>query len=53
MWVCDGRRLHRYDPTTLEPVAAIDLDVDCDFVYATQDLVVTWNHDDAPAESAD
>jgi hypothetical protein len=53
MWICDGRRLHRYDPTTLEPVAAIDLDVDCDFVYATQDLVVTWNHDDAPADSGD
>lgn len=51
MWICDGRRLHRYDPTTLEPVTAIDLGVPCDFVYATPDLVVTWNDDDAPAES--
>ena len=27
--------------------------MDCDFVYATQDLVVTWNHDDVPADSGD
>ena len=51
MWICDGRRLHRYDPTTLEPVTAIDLDVNCDFVYATDDLVVVWNHNTDPTES--
>ena len=51
MWVCDGRRLHRYDPTTLERVTVIDLDVECDFVYATADLVVAWNLNDDPSES--
>ena len=51
MWVCDGRRLHRYDPTTLEPVTAIDLGVQCDFVYATADLVIAWNLNQDPNES--
>jgi hypothetical protein len=53
MWVCDGRRLHRYDPTTLERVTAIDIDVQCDFVYATSDLVIAWNLDEEPTESGD
>jgi hypothetical protein len=51
MWICDGRRLHRYDTATLRPVTAIDLDLDCAFVYATDELVVAWNDNDDPGES--
>jgi hypothetical protein len=51
MWICDGRRLHRYDPTTIQPVAVIDVDIPCDFVYATGDLVVAWNVNEDPGES--
>ena len=29
MWICDGQRVHRYDPTTLQPVTAIELAFDC------------------------
>ncbi len=47
-WICDGQRLHRYDPTTLQPVAVIELGLDCGAVYATAKLVVAWtfNEDD-------
>jgi hypothetical protein len=46
MWICDGRTLHRYNPTTIEPVARIDLGFDCEQVFATPDLVVAWSSDD-------
>ena len=42
MWICDGQQLHRYDPTSLQPVATIDLGVECEEVYATDDLVVAY-----------
>lgn len=48
MWVCDGQLLHRYDPTTVERVATVDIGIDCDVVSATEDLVVAWVYDDAP-----
>jgi YVTN family beta-propeller protein len=51
MWICDGRRLHRYDPTTLAVVATLDLDVDCNAVYATDELVVAWSYNEDPGES--
>ena len=51
MWICDGRRLHRYDLATLERVATIDLDIECTFVQATTDLVVAWNLNTDPGES--
>ncbi len=35
LWICDGRRLHRYNPTTLQTVAALELGVDCGQVHAT------------------
>ena len=47
MWVCDGHQLHRYDPTSLELVATIDIDIDCDFVQAWDDLVIAWIYNDA------
>jgi streptogramin lyase len=53
MWICDGRTLHRYDPTTIEPVTSIDIPIDCDYVYATPDLVVVWVYDDDPSLAAD
>jgi hypothetical protein len=53
MWVCDGRQLHRYDPTSLHLVATIDLDIDCDFVQAWDDLVIAWVYNDDPSLSAD
>ena len=47
MWICDGRRLHRYDPIMLQPVATIDLDVDCEEVYATTtSSSPTWTNED-------
>jgi hypothetical protein len=54
MWICDGRQLHRYDPTSLQPVATVDLDVDCEEVYATDDLVVAYrtNQDDGQSGTA-
>ena len=42
LWICDGETLHRYDPATLQPVAAIPTGVVCGDVHATGDLVVTW-----------
>jgi hypothetical protein len=51
MWICDGRRLHRYDPASLELLATVDLDVDCEEVYATDDLVVAYRTNDDPSES--
>ena len=53
MWVCDGHQLHRYDPTSLERSATIDLDIDCDYVQAWDDLVVAWIYNDDPSLSAD
>lgn len=51
MWICDGHRLHRYDPTTLEPITVIELTISCDFVYEGSGLVVVWTYDEDPAES--
>ncbi len=51
MWICDGTRLHRYDPTTLQPVTAIDLDLECGRVHATPELVVAWTYNGEPGES--
>jgi hypothetical protein len=51
MWICDGRRLHRYDPTTLAAVATLDLELDCNAVYATSDLVVAWSYNEDEPES--
>ncbi|MET1000980.1 MAG: hypothetical protein ABWZ15_04155 [Acidimicrobiia bacterium] len=51
MWICDGQRLHRYDPTTLQPVTTIELGIECGQPYATDELVVAWNHNDDDGES--
>jgi hypothetical protein len=52
MWICDGQRLHRYDPATFEPTGVVvELGIDCGQVYATHDLVVAWNHNDDEGES--
>jgi hypothetical protein len=53
MWICDGHRLHRYDPTTLAPIANIEIGVRCDFVYATPDTVLTWTLNEEPGESGE
>jgi hypothetical protein len=53
MWICDDRRLHRYDPTTIESVAVIDIDIPCEYVYATDDLVVVWTYNDDPSLRVD
>ncbi len=53
MWICDGQQLHRYDPTTIEPVAVIDIDIPCEYVYATDDLVVAWTYNDDPSLRVD
>jgi hypothetical protein len=43
LWICDGRRLHRYDPTTAQPVTALELDIDCGQVYATPTIAIAWS----------
>jgi hypothetical protein len=51
LWICDGSRLHRYDPTTLQPVTVIELGLDCGQVYATSDLVVAWTYNEDDGQS--
>jgi hypothetical protein len=52
MWICDGQRLHRYDPATFAPTGThIELGIDCGNVVATADLVVAWNYNGDPGES--
>ena len=46
LWICDGSRLHRYDPTNVSLVATVDLGIDCGQVFATSDLVVAWTFND-------
>ena len=51
MWICDGQRIHRYDPTTLQPVTAIELGFDCGSVHATSDLVIAWSYNEDDGQS--
>ena len=52
MWICDGQRLHRYDPATFAPTGTvIELGIDCGQVYATGDLVVAWTYNEDDGES--
>ena len=51
MWICDGQRLHRYDPTTVQPVTAITLDIECGNVHAAADLVVAWSYNEDDGQS--
>jgi hypothetical protein len=52
LWICDGQRLHRYDPTTFQPSGSIiELGIDCGQVYATEDLVVAWSYNEDVGES--
>ena len=51
MWICDGQRLHRYDPNTLQPVTTIELGIDCGQPYATDDLAIAWNYNEDEGES--
>lgn len=53
LWVCDGRRVHRLDPTTVDVVASIDLDLDCDQVFATDGLVIAWTYNEGETESGE
>ena len=51
LWICDGQRLHRYDPVTFAPTGPIELGFDCGQVYATDDLVIPWTYNQDPGES--
>ena len=51
LWICDGSRLHRYDPTNVSLVTTVDLGIDCGQVYATSDLVVAWTYNQDDGES--
>ena len=52
MWICDGQRLHRYDPATFTSTGTvIELGIDCGQVYATGDLVVAWTYNEDEGES--
>ena len=51
LWICDGNRVHRYDPATLQQVTVIELGHDCGQVYATPDLAIAWNYNEDPAQS--
>jgi hypothetical protein len=48
LWICDGQRIHRFDPTTLQQLAVIELGISCDLPGGTTDLIVasTYNTDD-------
>jgi streptogramin lyase len=51
LWICDGQQLHRYDPADLALVATIDLQLECDEVWASADLVVASSLNEDPGES--
>ena len=51
MWICDGQRLHRYDPVTLQSVATIELGIECGQPYATDELAVAWSYNEDDGES--
>jgi hypothetical protein len=52
LWICDGQRLHRYDPATFTPSGiVIELGIECGQVYATDDLVVAWPYNEDAGES--
>jgi hypothetical protein len=51
LWICDGQRLHRYDPATFEPIAVVDLDFECGQPRATSDLAVAFTYNEDPGES--
>ncbi len=51
LWICDGRQVHRYDPTTLERTGTVPLDIDCSNVHATSDLVAVWQSDGVPGDA--
>ena len=51
LWICDGQRLHRYDPTTLESVAVVELGIDCGQVHATSEVAVAWTFNQDQGES--
>jgi YVTN family beta-propeller protein len=42
LWICDGLRLHRYDPSTLTRIATVDVGIECGNVTASPDLVVVF-----------
>jgi hypothetical protein len=48
LWICDGQRIHRFDPATLQPLAVVELGIPCDMPGGTSDLIVasTYNGDD-------
>jgi hypothetical protein len=53
LWICDGPRLHRYDPTTVTRLATIELGIHCGNVTATSDLVVVFpRRDESPPAAA-
>jgi hypothetical protein len=51
MWICDGQQVHRYDPTTFEPVITIELGFDCGQVYADEHFVIPWSYNQDDGES--
>jgi hypothetical protein len=51
LWICDGSRLHRYDPATLKSITTIDLGFTCGNVHATDELVIPWSFNEQPGES--
>jgi hypothetical protein len=51
LWICDGQRLHRYDPTGLESVAVVELDIECGQVHATSDVAVAWTYNEDAGQS--
>ena len=51
LWICDGERLHRYDPATSQPVTVIELDFECGQISGTDDLVVASTYNEDSGES--
>lgn len=51
VWICDGTVLHRYDPTSVERVASVELGSECGQVHAMDDLVTAWTYNEDDGES--
>jgi hypothetical protein len=51
LWICDGERLHRYNPATSQPVTVIELDFECGQISGTDDLVVASTYNEDSGES--
>ena len=51
LWICDGTRLHRYDPVTLTAITVVEIGIECVQPLATEDVVVAKTYNPDPGDS--